>query len=198
MKRVVLIGDSIRMNYEDLVRERLKGECEVLSPKDNCAYTLNSIFHIRRWFQEMGAEHVDLIHWNNGIWEHHRNAEDNEPFSPPEIYLSLTKRLHNQLKRYSDKIVWASTIPAGPRYDPDGHILLFLSREDWNREIALYNGIASAYFKSEGVPINDLYSLIDSDPERYVCEDGIHLTDEGKEAAAEQVAAKIREQLKLL
>lgn len=197
MKRVVLIGDSIRMNYQDLVREKLKGEWEVLSPKDNCAYTLNTILHIRDWFKEMGVDRADLIHWNNGIWEHHRNTDDNEPFTSPEIYLSLTKRLHNQLKRYSDKIVWATTIPAGVGYNPT-HLLLSIPRESWNREIALYNGIASAYFKSEGVPVNDLHSLIGSDTDRYICEDGIHLTDEGKEVAAEQVANQIRAMQSLL
>ncbi len=195
MKRIVLIGDSIRQNYEPLVREKLAGVCEVYAPKANCAYTLCSIFNIRDWFKEMGIDHADLIHWNNGIWEHHRNADDNEPFTSPELYLSLTKRLHRQMKRYSDNILWASTIPAGPAYSPDGHILLYLSREDWDREIALYNGIASAYFKSEGVAVNDLNGLIASDPARYVCEDGIHLTDEGKEAAAEQVANAIRKAL---
>jgi len=196
MKRVVLIGDSIRLNYEALVKEKLKGECEVLSPNDNCAYTLYTIFHFRDWFKDWGK--VDMIHWNNGIWEHHRNALDNEPFSTPEMYLSLNKRLYNQLKKYADKLMWATTIPAGPKYDPDSHILLTLPREEWNREIALYNGIMTGFFKSEGVPVNDLNALIGSDPERYTCEDGIHLTDAGKEAAAEQVAAKIREQLGLL
>ena len=195
MKRVVLIGDSIRMNYQDKVREKLEGVCEILSPKDNCGDTLSSIRDMRRWFSDWGK--VDMIHWNNGIWEHHRNADDDLPFTSPEIYLALTMRLHNHRKGYSDKIMWASTIPCGEQYDPASHVLLTLSREEWNREIALYNRVASAYFRKEGVPINDLYSVLAGDPKEFYVEDGIHLSDAGKDAAAEQVAAKIREMLEL-
>jgi len=193
MKRVVLLGDSIRIFYQDNVREKLQGICEVLTPPENCAYTLHTIRRVRDYFSEWGK--VDLIHWNNGIWDHHRNAEDGLAFSTPEIYYSLTCRLYKQLTKYSDKIIWATTTPGGLQYDPDSHILLTLSREEWNREITLYNDMMSAFFRSEGVPVNDLYSILDSDPGRYICEDGIHLSPEGKDAAAEQVANQIRAML---
>ena len=196
MKRVVLLGDSIRVNYQDKVIEKLKGECEVISlGRDNCAYTMHTIRCARDWFNQWGK--VDLIHWNNGIWDHHRNAEDDIPFSTPEIYLSLNRRLHNFLKDYADHLIWATTTPGGPKYDPSTHILLTLSREEWNREIAAYNGIVAGYLRTQGVAIDDLYALVSTDPERIIAEDGIHLSEEGKEILAEQVANSIRAKLGL-
>ena len=39
MKNVVLIGDSIRLGYENEVRELLGDEVQIFSPKENCRYT---------------------------------------------------------------------------------------------------------------------------------------------------------------
>jgi len=35
MKKIVLIGDSIRLGYETYVKEALAGVAEVFSPKEN-------------------------------------------------------------------------------------------------------------------------------------------------------------------
>ena len=39
MKKVMLIGDSIRMMTEERVREMLGNEYDVWSPEGNCRYT---------------------------------------------------------------------------------------------------------------------------------------------------------------
>ncbi len=196
MKTVVLLGDSIRLSYWARVEALLDGECRILTPRtENCAHTLNTICRVRTWFREWGEERVDLIHWNNGIWDHHRNAEDNEPFSSPEMYLSHNKRLLRQLRRYSDNLIWATSIPAGSHYVQDPRGLCAIPLDEWNREIALYNDIVSSYLTTGGVAINDLHALIASDPERFIGGDGIHLTPDGEEAAAKQVVARIRARL---
>ncbi|WP_257968099.1 hypothetical protein [Peribacillus deserti] len=35
MKKVLLLGDSIRMGYEPFVREALEGKAEVTAPEEN-------------------------------------------------------------------------------------------------------------------------------------------------------------------
>ena len=42
-----------------------------------------------------------------------------------------------------------------------------------------------------GIEINDLHSVVANHMD-YICEDQIHLTDEGFEACAKQVAEKIK------
>ena len=129
MKTVVMLGDSIRLSYWKRAAELLSDLCTVIVPDDNCAYTLYTLRHIRGWFRDWGLEKVDLIHWNNGIWDHHRNAEDLEPLSTPEQYLYQNRRLYRQLARYSDKLIWATTIPAGIRYTHHPHGLTGIPRE---------------------------------------------------------------------
>ena len=60
MKKVLLLGDSIRMGYDDYVKEELDGKCEVVyDAEDNgrfAAYTLwqatrcSSITVILTWY----------------------------------------------------------------------------------------------------------------------------------------------------
>ncbi len=194
MKKVLLLGDSIRQNYQSKVIEELKDVCEVVFPEANCANTLETVWHIRIWFEEYGWGKVDLIHWNNGIWDHHRTLDDGLPLSTPEEYLYLNRRLYGQLSRYTDNLIWATTTPAGENYRCDPQELTGIPRDEWNREVALYNDLVRAYLSAQGVAIDDLYSLV---TQNWDCirEDGFHLSERGVELLGKQVAACIRAHL---
>lgn len=194
MKTVMMLGDSIRLSYWKRTAELLSDICVVYAPEWNCAYTQYTLIHIRDWFRGQRLGKVDLIHWNNGIWDHHRNAEDLEPLSTPEQYLQLNRRLYAQLARFSDRLIWATTTPAGICYCYNPHDLTGIPLEEWNEEIRTYNDLLSAWLAGKGVGINDLYALISSKPD-FISEDGIHLTEAGVEAAARQSAEAIRKAL---
>ena len=140
-KNVILLGDSIRINYCERVKELLSDICDVRFPHDNCAYTLNTIWNVRNWVNEIGFDKIDLIHYNNGIWDHHRNLADGEPLSNIEQYVYLNRRLHNHLSTYTDKLIWATTTPSSLTRDYTKSALAGLPNEEWNREIALYNNV---------------------------------------------------------
>ena len=96
-KKVLLLGDSIRQSYCARVKELLADECEVYYVPDNGAYTLNTLWAVMlSWLPTLGikGEELDLIHWNNGHWDHHRNLNDLEPLSTIEQYLYYNRRLH--------------------------------------------------------------------------------------------------------
>lgn len=195
MKNVILLGDSIRQQYCERVKELLKDICDVRFPEDNCAYTLKTVWNVRNWVNETGFEKVDLIHYNNGIWDHHRTLADAAPLSTPEQYLYLNRRLHDHMTTYTDKLIWATTTPAGLGYNPNKpNSLCYLSRDEWNKEIALYNNILAGYLTSKGVWITDLNAVIGADLDN-ICDDGIHLSDKGTELAAQAVAVNIRKYL---
>ena len=190
MKKVVLLGDSIRLSYWKRVRELLSDICEVYAPDENCAYTLHTIRRAKNWFAKWG--HVDVIHWNNGAWDHHRDAGDGEPLSSPEQYLYLNRRLHRYLAGKGDKLIWATTTPAGINYREE---MVMVDRETWNDEVNLYNEIMVAYMTHHGVEIDDIHALVWENLEKYICADAFHLSPEGQEAVAQQVARHIRRAL---
>ena len=71
---------------------------------------------------------------------------------------------------------------AGPQ------IFLCDAQDKWNSDIRAYNKACAEMLSARGIKINDLYSVIASDPDRYLCDDGIHPSAEGTEALAQKVA----------
>lgn len=180
-KNVLLLGDSIRINYQEKVRASLEadGAYRVFYPGENgrfAAYTLNSLRH---WLPNMPK--MDVVHWNNGIWDMERYYNEEKPFTSIPEYLSQLERIVSALRLfYGDgvKIIFATTTP---RKDP---ALTAVYRE--------YNAAAAPMLEKLGVTIDDLHGVIASDIPRYICEDGCHLSEDGKCAAAEAVCGAVR------
>lgn len=209
MKTVLLIGDSIREFYQNRVTELLDGEARVLTPPENARFTKYTLWSMWAWMEGWGAPKVDLIHWNNGIWDLHRATADEQPFTPLEEYVRENERLYTQMRSYTDRLIWATTIPGGPALDdnfahaplvhgempPRVRRTLALPQEMWNEEVRRYNDAARRVYESHGVVIDDLYAALSSDPAAYISEDGIHPSPAGTERLAQQVAGIIRAHL---
>ena len=69
---------------------------------------------------------------------------------------------------------------------------------DKNERIIEYNEFIAPVLSEMGILINDLHSVVAPKNEEYICDDKIHLTEEGAIACAEQVVSAIREAEKLL
>ncbi len=181
MKKVILLGDSIRlMGYGAHVPALLGEGYTVWQPEDNCrfaAYTLRMLFDYKTAF-----EGADIIHWNNGLWDT-CNLFGDGAFTPIEVYTEQLKRIAGILKIYAPgaTIIFATTTVPDP--DMCGHT--------WER-IQRYNAAATAALEPLGVIINDLYPLVAGHIEDMVGEDHIHLTEVGGRIVAEQVARMIR------
>ena len=184
MKKVVLLGDSIReIGYGTKVPELLKGEFEVWQPEENCRfayYTLRMLFDKRS-----EIEGADVIHFNNGLWDI-CNLFGDGPFMPLDEYVNVMVRIAGILKTYGKKVIFATTTPCPPenKYNDD-------------KVIVEFNNALVPKLKEMGIIINDLYSLVNSDMRKYIDQnDMLHLSKEGIDAAANQVANLIREAAK--
>ena len=61
---VVLIGDSIRMGYQDHVVSQLAGRAEVWAPEENGGDSRNVLAHLDQW---VFVRQPDLVHVNCGL-----------------------------------------------------------------------------------------------------------------------------------
>jgi len=189
MKKVMLIGDSIRMMTETRVREMLGNEYDVWSPEANCRYTALTLNELRHYLKK--CPDPEIIHWNNGLWDTAIVYDDDGNFTPLDVYIQNLSRILRQLKKTGAKIIFATTTPTHPkkeiRHSPT------LSRHLIS-DIERYNEKAVALMESEGVIINDLFPLLIHDLDRYINqEDMIHPTQEGIEVLSSQITAKILE-----
>lgn len=180
MKKVILLGDSIReWGYGPRVEALLSPDFEVWHAPENgkfAAYTLRQVFD---WKEQMQG--ADVIHWNNGLWDVCDLFGDG-PFTPMDQYVATLVRIARVLKTYAPVVIFATTTVTAP--------------EMWGHEAArtqAYNEAAIQALTREGIIINDLHAPVAADTARMICEDMIHLSDEGIEVCARQVAEAIRQ-----
>ena len=179
MKKVVLIGDSIRqIGYGAPVAKRLSDEFEVWQPDDNCRfakYTLRGL-----WDWQEGIRGADIIHWNNGLWDVCSLFGDGE-FTPVEEYVQIMLRLARLFLQRARVVIFATTTPVRPE-----------NPHNKNETIKAYNEALIPKLRELGVVINDLYTPLAEDVYRFISDDLIHLSDEGISLAAGLVESVIR------
>ena len=89
MKKIVLIGDSIRLGYDKYIKESLSGVAEVLSPAENCRFAQHVFRFLGDWKKAGNwGDDVDIVHWNVGLWDVLRLYGDT-PLTPIELYADL-------------------------------------------------------------------------------------------------------------
>ena len=179
MKQVLLLGDSVRMQFQPVVREKLADIAEVSGPGENgrwSGYTLNSL---RFWLPELPSP--DLVQWNCGLWDMGDDYQEGRHFYPLELYEETCHRICRVLRKVTGKpelrIVIATTTPT-----------LHGDHED----IRQYNGILRKVATEENAVVNDLYAVVSPAKAEMLGEDHIHLSPAGVEAVAEQTARILR------
>lgn len=185
MKKIVLLGDSIRMSYGKTVAEKLGDDFSVWEPDDNCRYAQNTYQHLSDDEWDGWAAQVrncDIIHWNNGLWDIKHWFEDG-PLTPVEFYVDTMIRIAKFLLKHSKIVIFATTTPVR---DTNPTI--------YNSEVIAYNQALVPELQKLGIVINDLHSLVAADIPRYIqASDHIHLTEDGVSLCAAQVEKIIRQ-----
>ena len=175
--KITLIGDSIRMQYEPLVREALGDKFEIFAPQENCRYAKFNLRGMWDWKEDMQGSRI--VHWNCGLWDICDIFGDGL-FTSVEEYCSTVLRIADILLSRFDKVIFATTTPV---------------REEnvWNdnNDIIRFNDAIVPKLREKGVIINDLHSIIAKDIPRLVSDDLIHLSDEGVRLAADAVIKEI-------
>ena len=161
MKKILLLGDSIRMGYDSYVKLALEGEAEVCYPSDNCRFTTFMIRNIHEWKGQLGCDNgVDLVHFNVGLWDC-LHMPDGEALVSIDQYRVNLERIIRMLKSDfpSAKIIFATSTPVIER--------LFGICKRYNNEIEEYNAVARELMAANGIEVNDLYALLKDKPESY-------------------------------
>ena len=182
MKKVVLLGDSIRLiGYGKKVPEMLGDDFTVFQSEDNCRfvkYTLRCLFDWREDIKD-----ADIIHWNNGLWDISTGLfDDGKPFTEEDEYVENMLRVATELLKITPNVIFATTTPVHPEYPYNS-----------NEVICRYNEVIVPKLRAMGIKINDLHSVVAANIPEYICEDQIHLSEAGAQVCAEQVVKMIRE-----
>ena len=188
MKKIVLLGDSIRMGYDKYVKEALEGVAEVYYPPENCRFSQFTLRGLPDWKRKgEWPSDIDLVHWNAGLWDI-AEPYGEEPFSSLEHYTEMIARIDKRIRTLfpSAKVVFAtSTAVREAEYKG-----VF---RRYNATIEKYNAAALSTLSQTDTVINDLYAHTKNIPLEY-CSDKTHFnTPEGAAYMGGKVLAVICE-----
>lgn len=179
LPRMLVIGDSISINYTPMVRERLAGQVEVHHIGTNGAHTRKGLQHLDAW---LGEEPWTLIHFNWGL--HDLRNRGNGHAVPLKEYAENLEKLADRLQQTGAHLIWASTTPV-----PQG------SRGRNNQDAVAYNATALKIMRQKGIDVHDLYAAVLPHREAWMREENVHFHERGYEALADHIAARVREHL---
>ena len=187
MKKVLLLGDSIRMGYDDYVKEELNDFDVYYDSDDNGRFISYNIWMFNQFNNKYGP--FDIVHFNSGYWDMTPEGPHREHETPIDEYVKSLERLVDYIKSTGATPIFATTVPIYDTPKKDG---LYEAVDHQNKVVIEYNSKATELMKRKGVMINDLYSLMEKEERYGKCYDSLHLTDENYKKCAKQVAKCVR------
>lgn len=185
MKKIVLIGDSIRLiGYGKPVEARLSDEFEVWQPPENCRFAKHTLRGVWEWNTFIAG--ADIIHWNNGLWDVCDIYGDGM-FTSVDEYVETILRIARLFKQRASTVIFATTTPVRPD-----------NPYNKNSVIEEYNAAVVPKLLEMGIVINDLYTPLSADVQKYISDDKIHLSSDGIALATDMVEAVIRREAEKL
>ncbi len=194
MKKIILLGDSIRMGYDKSVKLALEDCAQVYSPKENCRFTPYVLRYLHSWLKESKfGEETDCIHWNAGLWDC-LDLFDDGPTVPLEMYEQYIHRICRRIRLLCPKakVIFATSTPVNEA----GYKNPKKTRRE-NRVIRQYNDAAVKIVTQYGFSVNDLYGFLENAPLHWFSDQTHYYTKDGTKAITERVISAIAEQVEI-
>ena len=185
--RVLLIGDSIRMFYQEEVISQLGEGYEVYSPKENCRFSSYVLNSLRFWLDEFPTP--DIIHFNAGLWDSAILYPEDGCFVGLPEYVKNMRAILRELKKTGAKIVFATTTPVS---DEKAELSGPIPPAHKNSDIGTYNRAVLEMLDRDEVAVNDLFALMYPEKEKYLSEDMIHPNEDGVKLLGTAVSDAIK------
>lgn len=175
LPRVLLIGDSITRGYRPTVTDKLKDKVHV--DMFSTSKGVNDPAFEKELRYMLNEYEYVAVHFNNGLHASHMSEE---------LYRSSLERAVDIIRERCPKaiLLWAQSTPITEKTDSA------VLDEKMNGQVLRRNETAAEVMKERGIPVNDLYSLIDGRP-GFRLSDGYHYTEDGYRFLGLAVAERI-------
>lgn len=153
MKNVLLVGDSIRIGYDQAVKKSLEGKANVYFPEENCRFAAYVLRQIHAYKGLIKEGEVDVLHWNAGLWDCLRILGE-DPHTPMDIYTYYIERICIRIQKVypNARVIFATSTRVQSEKMRDDF-------KRYNEEIEAYNEAAVAVVEKYGFEVNDLYAV---------------------------------------
>ncbi len=194
-KRVLVIGDSIRMRLRDSTGYGLHAYNHLIDRVNlthiphNTGGTTPVLQHLNDWL----SCRPDIVHINAGLHDLATAAPGAPPhrsYVAPETYAKNLRRIIEMINIAGvQTTIWALNTPVHDQWHTAGWRL-----RRRNKDVTLYNQIATEVMAELNIPVNDLFQpILEAGLESCLMRDGVHLTHTGSALLGRIVADRILE-----
>lgn len=164
LPRMLVIGDSISMNYHEAAKDALKGVANYHRCEGNAFSSAHGVRNSVLWmgeFKEPGF-HWDVIQFNHGLHDlkqaYDKEADTFGPYAMPlEDYKKNLEKQIAILRASGAKLIFATTTPV-----PNDNKSTYARRKGAAKE---FNAAAMEVMKKHpDILINDLYGVVEGSP----------------------------------
>jgi acyl-CoA thioesterase-1 len=164
LPRVLVIGDSISMNYHEAAKEALKGVANYHRNEGNSFSSVHGVANAELWlgdYQQKGL-HWDVIQFNHGLHDlkqaYDKNTDSFGDYAVPiELYKQSLEKEIAILKKTGAKLIWCSTTPV-----PQDNKSQYARRK--GAEVLFNQAAAEVMQKHPEILINDLHGVVTNSP----------------------------------
>ncbi len=192
LPRVVLIGDSIRMGYQAVVKKALEGKAQIWAPEDNCRYAAYTLEHLDEW---VSSRRPDVVHLNVGLHDMYLMENTGLPRTSLEDYAKNLRKIFERIRRETSAVlIFALTTPVHEQWQEVSEGYGRVVRRE--ADVARYNRLARQLATEFSLPVNDLSRVVSAvGKEKLMTKDGVHFNPKGNDRLGNAVAAQIRDAL---
>ena len=184
--RLLLLGDSIRLGYAPLVKQKLGDSVEVFSFSTNGGDTETTLKNLEKWLKEAKP---DVVTFNNGLHDLKFDKTSKTHQVSIEQYRKNLAMILAKIQKVTPKVLFVNTSPIGDAR----HAERKAAFDRFDADVVKFNTAAQQVMTDNKVPIFDMYDLIQkTDPEKMLIKDGTHYTNEAKEIQANALIARLR------
>ena len=189
---VILLGDSIRMNYQEAATQALQGKATVWSPQENCKHTLYTLQNLEKWLTDKKPA---VVHLNVGLHDMFLATKGGQPRHKLEFYEANLRNIFAQLKHLTNaQVIFALTTPVDEARQAVSKGYGRVVRR--STDVARYNEAARRIALAAGARVNDLHAIaVQAGRDEILREDGIHLSDKGCAVLGKSVSDQVLLQL---
>ncbi len=184
---VVLLGDSIRIGYQELATQKLAGRARVWAPEENGAHTAHTLARLETWLAEKKPA---VVHINCGLHDMWR-SEDGKIRHELEVYCENLRAIFQKIRRIAPdaEIVFALTTPVDQERQKNSGYGRIVRRDE---DIPRYNDAARKVAEEAGCRIDDLFTpIMAAGKDAMIGPDGVHYSPAGYELLAQTVARAV-------
>jgi lysophospholipase L1-like esterase len=173
MKKLVLIGDSIRMGYQATVFDILQGKAEIWAPQENGGTTRNVLDHLEEWVIQ---QKPDILHMNCGLHDLKREFGSKDYLVPLDEYEQNLRTIFSRSKELGNiKLIFALTTPVHEKWHHENKAF-----DRFEEDVDAFNRAASSAAEDHGAAVNDLFSVVsEAGKETILLQDGVHFSEQG-------------------